>query len=128
MDNLYTGLNDVLAKAAEVLKTTTEKAYEIMYKQGNVEIAKFVAIIIFFFIMLVILKTFLKTITAKTDNGKYIDWMQLDKDASMMITFICLGLGVIFPVIVVLCNTNEIIQIIFNRDYWIIQKVIEMVK
>lgn len=129
---IYGDVKELLTKIGSMFNTTAEKAYQVMWKQGDVHLI-YTALFGLFLFGLITVIYFL--ITTKKEKGKGRRWKSfeevtegVDYDDEDDGSGVAVILGIIAIVLLIIFSFEivEAIQIIFNREYWILKEIIRM--
>lgn len=117
---------DILAKAAELLKTTADMAYVILSKQAKVELVKNIFVIAIMVGVMIGFGIIVKKVYNKYKN--YEDRYDEDFWAVMLgLTGVCSTVLSIFLFIEVISRVNILIQLWICPEMWIIEYITKLV-
>lgn len=117
---------DILAKAAELLKTTADMAYVILSKQAKVELVKNIFVIAIMVGVMIGFGIIVKKVYNKYKN--YEDRYDEDFWVVMLgLTGVCSTVLSIFLFIEVISRVNILIQLWICPEMWIIEYITKLV-
>lgn len=122
-------LAPLLEQLASELGTTVEYLWGVLIKQASVTIIIDVGINILFICVIVCLIILGKKLTSKpkpTEEDKYPQAIVDDEDG---VFFVWLGI-IVIPTLLsfaILLNSVEIVNALFNPEYWALKEVLSMV-
>ena len=112
-------LTELLEKLANELGTTTKYLWSVLLKQARIEIIEWFVMAIIFVAFLIPLYKYIKWIF-----NKWEDITDKDHEVGHVIISGLLGFTLFIFGIVILCSIPNVIDAIFNPEYWALKQVI----
>lgn len=120
-----TQINNVLNNLAEKFNVPVGQLFEILHKQIKVELLKNIFELIVFLGICLSIYIIIKKEIKKTKEDEYYE-MFIDEGALGVIKVLHIIIGGVTGVTGTIISTENIIQIFLNPNYYIMEKILEM--
>lgn len=108
---------EIILKISELLNTSFDKSYSIISRQGDVLLIKYTLIVIGAIVTFNIFMDLLSKINAaKADKEEIPLFIAIIFMAAISVSFV-IGAAI---------GAAEAIQVLFNREYWVIEQILKM--
>lgn len=123
MNNLGEQINQVLNNLASKFGVTVDKLYPILRKQAQVDLVRFIVVLIGSVILLYSVYKIRKRVLKSKKENEYYDLVDDD-----LCYFIYTIFALILGIIGIFVSIHNIIQISINPDYYIAKMIMQMIK